>query len=55
MSDLQQALNAWVADWSTISVAQLQFWHRDTGRLALIGLLLVRGSASKTPPDHRLR
>jgi VWA domain-containing protein len=41
MNGLQEALRAWTAEWSSISVAQLQFWHRDTGRLALIGLLLV--------------
>jgi hypothetical protein len=41
MSDLQQALSAWAAGWSTISLAQLQFWHRDAGSLALIGLLLL--------------
>src|SRR5262245_21613585 len=41
MSALRQALSERAVEWSSVSLAQLQFWHRDTGRLALIGLLLL--------------
>jgi hypothetical protein len=41
MSDVRQAIGAWIADWSAVSLDQLQFWHRDTARLALIGLLML--------------
>jgi len=41
VSALRQALSAWGAEWSSVSFDQLQFWHRDTGRLALIGLFML--------------
>jgi hypothetical protein len=58
MSGLRDALGRWLADWSTVSIAELQFWHRDTGRLALAVLLLLAAvllalrSAIRRQPAH---
>jgi hypothetical protein len=50
-----------VAAWQDLRIASLQFWQRDTARLALIAilavsliLLIVRSSIRRMPGRHRL-
>ena len=38
---LETALKARAEEWRLLSLADLQFWHRDEARLALIGLGLL--------------
>ena len=48
-------------EWRTIRLADLQFWHRGEGQLAIISvfalivlLLIVRSALSRRPGRHRL-
>ena len=41
LSNLEALVRAQVADWQTLSLDALQFWHRDVARLALIGLVAI--------------
>jgi hypothetical protein len=42
-STIAAIVSEWVARWQTLSLDRLQFWHRDSARLALIGLVALTG------------
>ena len=49
------------AEWAVVDFAGLQFWRRDTGRLALLAvagvsvlLLLIRAAVARTPGRHHI-
>ena len=49
------------AEWAVFDFAGLQFWRRDTGRLALIAvagisvlLLLIRAAVARKPGRHQV-
>lgn len=62
MQDLFRGIAAALADsWRLVGLDQAQFWHRDTARLALAGLvavslllLLVRGLVGRRPGRHQV-
>jgi len=41
LAALESLLRARVEEWQALSVQDLQFWHRDEARLALVGLALL--------------
>jgi Ca-activated chloride channel family protein len=41
LSDLEALVRSRAAEWQTLSLEALQFWHRDVARLALIALVAI--------------
>jgi len=61
LSEARQYLANTLAEWQNVRLADLQFWHRDEGRLVVIGLfalagvvLIARSFLSRQPGRHRL-
>ena len=61
LSGIRQFVSKTLAEWGAIRVADLQYWHRAEGQLAIIGvfalillLLLVRSLIARRPGRHRL-
>jgi hypothetical protein len=58
---IRQFVSRTLDEWRTIRLADLQYWHRGEGQLAIIGvfalivlLLIVRSALSRRPGRHRL-
>jgi hypothetical protein len=54
-------VSATLADWRTVRLTELQFWHRSEAQLALVSilavvvlLLIVRSLVSRSPGRHRV-
>lgn len=41
LADVLTLTREWATEWQTVNFEDLQFWHRDTARLALIGMLAL--------------
>ena len=61
VSEARQYLANAVADWQSVRLADLQFWHRADGRLVVLGLaalalfaLVARSFLTRQPGRHRL-
>ena len=61
LSEARQYLANTIAEWQNVRLADLQFWHRDEGRLVVLGLLalgafllVARSLLARQPGRHRL-
>lgn len=61
LSEARLYLANTLAEWQNVRLADLQFWHRDEGRLVVIGLLalagvvlIARSLLARQPGRHRL-
>src|SRR5262245_30152078 len=61
MDAIRQFVSRTIGEWGTIRLADLQYWHRGEGQLAIVSvfalivlLLIVRSFLSRRPGRHRL-